>query len=55
VTRDNAEAMIENCRHELVPGPYVQTAAQILEAPADRYERINAAMTALLGYMAGET
>jgi GMP synthase-like glutamine amidotransferase len=53
VTRENAEAMIENCRHELVPGQYVQTAAQILDAPPGRYERINAAMADLLGYLCG--
>jgi GMP synthase-like glutamine amidotransferase len=55
VTRENVEAMIENCRHELVPNAHVQTAAEILAAPAERYQRITAVMADLLGYLAGGT
>jgi GMP synthase-like glutamine amidotransferase len=54
VTRQGVEAMIENCRNELIPGPYVQTAAQMLEVPAECYARINVLMDDLLGRLAAK-
>ena len=43
-----AEALIENCRDELVPGPYVQTEEELRAAPAARYETINRLMERVL-------
>ena len=47
-TPASAEALIENCRDELVPGPYVQTEAELRAAPAARYAAINQLMERVL-------
>ncbi len=47
-TPASAEALIENCRNELVPGPYVQTEAELRAAPAARYAAINQLMEGVL-------
>lgn len=43
-----AEALIESCRNELVPGPYVQTEPELRAAPAARYGAINELMERVL-------
>ena len=43
-----AEALIENCRDELVPGPYVQTEPALRAAPAAHYAAINELMARVL-------
>ena len=43
-----AAALIENCRDELVPGPYVQTERELRAAPPARYEAINELMERVL-------
>jgi GMP synthase-like glutamine amidotransferase len=45
-------AMLDHCRGELVPGPFVQTADDIRTAPADRYATINGVMDGVLTYLA---
>lgn len=40
--------LVENCRAELVPGRYVQSAEEILSAPAERYAALHATLDALL-------
>lgn len=47
-TPASAEALIEHCRDELVPGPYVQTEQELRAAPAARYEAINRLMERVL-------
>ncbi len=47
-TPASAEALIENCRDELVPGPYVRTEAELRAAPAARYAAINQLMEGVL-------
>ena len=47
-TPAGAEALIENCRDELVPGPYVQTEQALRAAPAARYAAINQLMERVL-------
>ena len=47
-TPASAEALIENCRDELVPGPHVQTEQELRAAPAARYEAINRLMERVL-------
>jgi GMP synthase-like glutamine amidotransferase len=50
-TPESARAIVENCRDELVPGPYIQTEAALLAADIRRYEAINAVMAQLLGHL----
>ncbi len=50
-TPATVEAMISAGRHELVPHPYVQTEAQIRNAPQDAYAEANALMDRILNYM----
>ncbi|TAL74446.1 MAG: type 1 glutamine amidotransferase [Rhodanobacter sp.] len=50
-TPANAQTMVEHCRHELVPAPYVQDAATILAAPPARYAALTAQMTRVLDYL----
>ena len=44
-------SLVENCRHELEPGQYIQTERQILESPATDYETANRLMDRLLSYI----
>lgn len=46
-----AHTMVEHCRHELLPAPYVQDAATILAAPAGRHAAINAQLARVLDYL----
>ncbi len=48
-----AQALVEHCRDELVPGPYVQSEAEILSEPPGSYDAINAVMTAMLDFLVG--
>lgn len=50
-TPDGARAMIENCRQELIPDRYVQSEAELLAAPASRYETVNELMRQVLAYL----
>ena len=47
-TPAGAKALIEHCRDELVPGPYVQTEQELRAAPAARYAAINELMARVL-------
>ena len=47
-TPASAQALIENCRDEIVPGPYVQTEQELRAAPAAQYEAINRLMERVL-------
>jgi GMP synthase (glutamine-hydrolysing) len=46
-TRESAEALVENCAHELDDGPYIQS-AEIMLASDEHFTRINDAMKILL-------
>ncbi len=46
-----AKAIVEHCRHELVPGERIQSEAEILSAPPERYAAANALMASLLAYL----
>ena len=50
-TPANVAALVEHCRDELVPGPYVQSEHDLLAAPAARYETINRLMRDVLAYL----
>lgn len=51
MTPASVAAMIQNCGDELVPGPYVQSAAQLRAAPPAAYAETNALMGAVLDYL----
>jgi len=50
-TPNSAQAIVDSCRDELVPGKYVQTEEAILAAPRERYTRINRLMGSVLEYL----
>ena len=49
-TPDSAARLIQNCRDELVPGPYIQAEGDLRAAPAAAYEDINRLMADVLAY-----
>ncbi len=50
-TPDSALAIIENCRDELIPGPFVQGEAALRAALPNTYEAINGLMSDVLSYL----
>lgn len=48
-----AASLLESSRHEMTPGPYVQSEREISAAPAARYTAANALMEQLLDYLVG--
>jgi GMP synthase-like glutamine amidotransferase len=53
-TRKSAEALVENCGHELVDGPCIQS-AEFMLSNDDRFTRINDSMRKLLEQLAAVT
>lgn len=54
MTPDSALAIVENCRHELVPDRYVQSEAELRAIPASQYATANELMNKVLAYLVGE-
>jgi GMP synthase-like glutamine amidotransferase len=55
-TPESTAAILDNCRDELVAGPYIQSEAELrtaLTAHIDHYEAINAVMRDILSYISG--
>lgn len=50
-TAGTAQAIVENCRDELVEGEYVQTETEILSVSEQRYQSINKLMEDILDYL----
>lgn len=50
-TAESARSMVSFCRDELVPSQFVQSEAQILGAPADRYRVVNDLMSEVLAFL----
>jgi GMP synthase-like glutamine amidotransferase len=50
-TPGSAQAIVDNCRGELVNGDYIQTEKNILSAPKELYGRINSLMEDVLEYI----
>ena len=50
-TPHSAQAIVENCRDELVEGEYIQSEAEILSVSAERYSSINKVMGSVLKYL----
>ena len=55
MTPDSALAMIENCRDELVPGPYVQSETELRAIPTSQYEAVNELMSEVLAHLSCTT
>ncbi|MEW6510739.1 MAG: type 1 glutamine amidotransferase [Bacteroidota bacterium] len=51
ITPVGALALLENCRSDLTPGPYVQIEQELRAAPASRYHAINGIMDDILAYL----
>jgi GMP synthase-like glutamine amidotransferase len=54
-TPEGAAMLIEHCRHEMIPGPYVQSEAQIRAVPAETYATANSVMDDLLNRLVRTT
>ncbi len=50
-TPANVAALVEHCRGDLVPGPYVQSEDDLIAAPPERYAAINRAMQEVLVHL----
>jgi GMP synthase-like glutamine amidotransferase len=47
----SAQAIVENCRDELIEGEYIQSEAEILFAPKEQYSSINSLMGRILEFL----
>jgi GMP synthase-like glutamine amidotransferase len=50
-TPESAIALIENCRHELAPGPTIQSESHLRQVPPASYAEINRLMDEVLSYL----
>ena len=50
-TPESARALVENARNELVPGPCIQTEAEILAAPPEKYAALHRLLDALFAHL----
>jgi GMP synthase-like glutamine amidotransferase len=50
-TPESMAALVENCRDELIPGPYIQSEADLRAVPASAYRDINSIMNSALDYL----
>jgi GMP synthase-like glutamine amidotransferase len=50
-TPESAQALIANARHELTPGPFIQSEADLLATPPERYHAIHRLMDKLLAHL----
>jgi GMP synthase-like glutamine amidotransferase len=54
-TPESAATLIEHSRHEMIPGPYVQSEAQIRAVLPETYAAVNSLMNDLLNYLVRTT
>lgn len=50
-TPESVYELVENCREELVPGPYIQSERELREVSVSSYRAINAVMNQVLEYL----
>jgi hypothetical protein len=50
-TAEGAAALIERCSHEMMPGPWVQFASAILDAPGTHYEKAQIQLSRVLEFL----
>lgn len=53
-TPASARSIVTHCRDELQPARYIQSEAEILAAPTERYQAINALMAEVLAFLTGK-
>ena len=53
-TPESARAILDNCGDELLPGPYIQSEAELRQVTADSYAGINRLMGEVLSYVTGQ-
>jgi GMP synthase-like glutamine amidotransferase len=53
-TPESAAALIENCRDEIVPGPFIQSEIELRSIPISSYQAIHEVMNNLLSYLVNE-
>jgi GMP synthase-like glutamine amidotransferase len=51
-TLQSVSALLENCRDEIVDGPYIQSDKELRSVPLSSYRTIHAAMNEILSYLA---
>lgn len=51
-TPSSLNALVENCRSEIIPGRFIQSEEEMKSGP-ERFQHINAMMSALLDHLAG--
>jgi GMP synthase-like glutamine amidotransferase len=51
-TLHNASALLDNCRDEILAGPYIQSEKELRSIPLSAYRTINAVMNEMLSYLA---
>jgi GMP synthase-like glutamine amidotransferase len=51
VTPQSVRELVNGCRHELIPGNYVQSEEVIFSAPPDRFSKINSLMNEVLSFL----
>ena len=54
-TLESVSALLDNCREDLVPGPYIQSESEIRAIPHSSYQAINGLMDNLLSYLINAT
>jgi hypothetical protein len=47
-TPQSARALVDNCSHELVPGPHIQSKSHLYAVPKEAYAEINGLMGRVL-------
>jgi GMP synthase-like glutamine amidotransferase len=50
-TPESMAALVENCRDELIPGPYIQSEAALRSVPVSAYRQINDLMDKVMEYL----
>jgi GMP synthase-like glutamine amidotransferase len=51
ITRESVSGLLDNCRDDLVPGPYVQNEFEIRSVPPASYQAVNSLMDKVLSYL----
>ena len=54
-TPGSARALVEHCREDMVPGPFVQSEPDMLQVPDSRFKTINALMEHVLNWLVQDT
>jgi GMP synthase-like glutamine amidotransferase len=51
ITPEGVQSLVDNCGGDLTPGPYIQTADEMLKTPPEKYLEINRLMNEVLEYL----